>query len=101
MKELEKDMNQLRGGLKEVGREVEFYRSQPVSTGDRYLPVMKEFMTVASVRLAELEDLFTDMKARVSHLANLTVTELGTFDIFEFFSIIQKNFFVHFLTCNG
>ena len=33
--------------------------------GDRYLPVMKEFHAKASVRLAELEDLFIDMKARV------------------------------------
>ena len=32
----------------------------------RYLPVMKEFTGTASVRLAELEDLFVDMKARVS-----------------------------------
>ena len=65
MKELEKDMTHLRSGMKECGREVEFYRSQPVTNGDRYLPVMKEFMTMASVRLAELEDLFVDMKARV------------------------------------
>ena len=52
--------------MKECGREVEFYRGQTLTTGDRYLPVMKEFMTTAQVRLTELEDLFTDMKARVS-----------------------------------
>ena len=69
MKELEKDMSMLRNGLKEVEREVEFYRGQPVTfDGDRYLPVMKEFNAKASVRLAELEDLFIDMKARVSDL---------------------------------
>lgn len=66
MKELEKDMAQLRNGMKEVEREVEFFRTQPVATGDRYLPTMKEFVAKASVRLAELEDLFIDMKARVS-----------------------------------
>ena len=93
MKELEKDMAMLRNGMKEVGREIEFYRTQPPVTGDRYvwrwwcielygfhheliwkknflttfryLPVMKEFTGTASVRLAELEDLFVDMKARV------------------------------------
>ena len=32
----------------------------------RYLPVMKEFMTMGSVRLGEMEDLFTDMKSRVT-----------------------------------
>ena len=66
MKELEKDMTQLRTGMKECGREVEFYRGQTLTSGDRYLPVMKEFMTTAQVRLTEMEDLFTDMKARVS-----------------------------------
>ena len=65
MKELEKDMTLLRSGMKECGREVEFYRGQPVTTGDRYLAVMKEFMAMASVRIAEIENLFTDMKARV------------------------------------
>ena len=74
MKELEKDMTQLRTGMKECGREVEFYRGQTLTTGDRYLPVMKEFMTTAQVRLTELEDLFTDMKARVS--ANRTACDL-------------------------
>ena len=65
MKELEKDMTLLRSGMKECGREVEFYRGQTLTSGVRYLPVMREFMTTAQVRLTELEDLFTDMKARV------------------------------------
>ena len=70
MKELEKDMNMLRNGMKEVEREIEFYRTQPISNGDRYLTVMKEFSGKASVRLAEIEDLFIDMKARVRSLKN-------------------------------
>ena len=35
MKELEKDMAMLRNGMKEVGREIEFYRTQTPVTGDR------------------------------------------------------------------
>merc|ERR1712223_1951854 len=46
MKELEKDMAMLRNGMKEVGRD-------------------------ASVRLAELEDLFVDMKARFDRVCKL------------------------------
>ena len=42
MKELEKDMAMLRNGMKEVGREVEFYRTQPPVNGDRYVN-LKEF----------------------------------------------------------
>ena len=41
MKELEKDMAMLRNGMKEVGREVEFYRTQPPVNGDRYLHMLK------------------------------------------------------------
>ena len=37
MKELEKDMNLLRVGMKEVERELEFYRGQQVLSGDRYI----------------------------------------------------------------
>jgi len=66
MKELEKDMSQLRQGMKEVERELEFFRTQTnTEKGDRYPTVMKEFAARSAVRLAELEDLFLDMKARV------------------------------------
>jgi dishevelled associated activator of morphogenesis len=68
MGELEKDMGFLRNGLKEVEREIEFHRSQPIATGDRFLPVMKEFLSSATCRFSELEDLFQDMKTRVSLL---------------------------------
>ena len=37
MKELEKDMAMLRNGMKEVGREVEFFRTQTPLNGDRYV----------------------------------------------------------------
>ena len=39
MKELEKDMGLLRNGMKEVEREIEFFRTQPAVQGDRYLQV--------------------------------------------------------------
>lgn len=68
MGELEKDMGLLRNGLKEVEREIEFHRSQPVAMGDRFLPVMKEFLSSATCCFSELEDLFQDMKTRVSLL---------------------------------
>lgn len=59
-------MASLRLGLKEVEREVEFHRSQNCNnaSGDRFLPVMKEFLTTATCKFSELEDLFQDMKTR-------------------------------------
>merc|ERR1711953_65140 len=89
MKELEKDMAMLRNGMKEVGREVEFYRTQPPVTGDRYLPVMKEFTGTASVRLAELEDLFVDMKARFDRVCKLFCEDPATSQSDEFFGVFD------------
>merc|ERR1712051_26113 len=89
MKELEKDMGQLRTGMKECGREVEFYRGQTLTSGDRYLPVMKEFMTTAQVRLTELEDLFTDMKARFDRVCRLFSEDPTTTQSDEFFGIFD------------
>ena len=51
--------------------QVEFYRGQVVTPGDRYLVVMREFMAMNSVRLAELEDLFTEMKACFDRVCRL------------------------------
>jgi len=96
MKQLEKDMSLLRVGMKECEREMEFYRGQPVSNGDRYLPVMKEFLTMAAVRLAELEDLFVDMKARFDRVCRLFSEDPTTTQSDEFFGI-----FDHFITSFG
>lgn len=68
--EMDKDITMLRTGLAEVSREIDFHRSaagQP-QTGDRFLPVMREFHAQASVRFAELEDQFQDMKTRYEFL---------------------------------
>lgn len=82
-------MNQLRNGMKEVEREVEFFRTQPVINGDRYLPVMKEFSVKASVRLAELEDLFIDMKARFDRVCRLFCEDPVTTSSDDFFGIFD------------
>lgn len=63
--EMDKDISMLRAGIAEVAREIEFHRSAGTSqTGDRFLPVMREFHAQASVRFSELEDQFQDMKTR-------------------------------------
>lgn len=63
--EMEKDISTLRTGIAEVQREIEFHRSSgSTQPGDRFLPVMRDFYGKASVRFAELEDKFQDMKTR-------------------------------------
>lgn len=63
--EMDKDIGILRTGLAEVSREIEFHRSAASTLpGDRFLPVMRDFYAQASIRFAELEDKFQDMKTR-------------------------------------
>lgn len=63
--EMDKDITILRTGIAEVTREIEFHRSSGnTQPGDRFLPVMREFHASASVRFAELEDKYQDMKTR-------------------------------------
>lgn len=62
--ELSKDMAQLRVGLKDVAKEIEFHLSQSPLTNDKFVPVMREFQATATCRLAEVEDQYHDMKVR-------------------------------------
>ena len=57
----------MRKGLKQVEKELEFHRSQGSSgqNGDRFVVVMKEFITMATYKFSELEDAFQDMKQSV------------------------------------
>lgn len=66
--ELSKDMAQLRAGLKDVAREIEFHRGQSPLANDKFVPVMREFQATATCRLAEIEDQFQDMKVNFSYL---------------------------------
>uniref|UniRef100_A0A1B6C417 FH2 domain-containing protein n=1 Tax=Clastoptera arizonana TaxID=38151 RepID=A0A1B6C417_9HEMI len=87
--ELEKDMAQLRNNLKEVERELEFQRVHPVVQGDRFLPVMKEFLTAATCRFSELEDLFQDMKTRFDKAVRLFGEDNSTVQPDDFFGIFD------------
>ncbi|XP_039293436.1 disheveled-associated activator of morphogenesis 1 isoform X3 [Nilaparvata lugens] len=89
LQELEKDMAQLRNNLKEVERELEFHRVQPVAQGDRFLPVMKEFLSSATCRFSELEDLFQDMKTRFDRAVRLFGEDNSTIQPDDFFAIFD------------
>lgn len=81
--EMDKDIGNLRTGLAEVAREIEFHRSAASTLpGDRFLPVMRDFYAQASIRFAELEDKFQDMKTRCDCVIKLNKT----------FSILLKSF---------
>ncbi|CAN7941935.1 unnamed protein product, partial [Ixodes hexagonus] len=62
--ELTREIQDLKTGLGEVQRELEFLRGQPAQHGDKFVLVMKEFITGATYKFSELEDSFQDMKSR-------------------------------------
>lgn len=89
--EMEKDISMLRNGLTEVSREIEFNRSAGTPPpGDRFLPVMREFHAQATVRFAELEDQFQDMKTRFDRAVRLFGEDGSVVQPDEFFGIFDS-----------
>uniref|UniRef100_A0A8C7MBH4 Dishevelled associated activator of morphosis 1 n=1 Tax=Oncorhynchus kisutch TaxID=8019 RepID=A0A8C7MBH4_ONCKI len=62
MTELEKDINNLRSGLKSVEMELEFQRGLPQVSGDKFVSVVSQFITVASFSFSDVEDSLTEAK---------------------------------------
>lgn len=88
--EMDKDIQMLRTGMADVVREIEFHRSSgPAQQGDRFLPVMREFHTQASLRFAELEDKFQDMKTRFDRAVRLFGEDGSILQPEEFFGIFD------------
>ncbi|XP_018564843.1 disheveled-associated activator of morphogenesis 1 [Anoplophora glabripennis] len=87
--ELNKDMAQLRVGLKDVAREIEFHRSQSPLANDKFVPVMREFQATATCRLAEVEDQYQDMKTRFERAVRLFGEDTTNAQPDEFFGIFD------------
>ncbi|KAJ8970369.1 hypothetical protein NQ314_001281 [Rhamnusium bicolor] len=87
--ELNKDMAQLRAGLKDVAGEIEFHRSQSPLANDKFVPVMREFQATATCRLAEVEDQYQDMKNRFERAVRLFGEDTANAQPDEFFGIFD------------
>ncbi|XP_034713561.1 disheveled-associated activator of morphogenesis 1-like [Etheostoma cragini] len=63
MTELEKDMGNLRSGLKSVEAELQYQQGQSSkSPADKFVPVVSQFITVASFSFSEVEESLTEAK---------------------------------------
>ncbi|XP_075060527.1 disheveled-associated activator of morphogenesis 2 isoform X2 [Mixophyes fleayi] len=58
--ELEKEVHNIKNGLRAVESELEYQKRQYREPGDRFVPVMSDFITVASFSFSELEDLLSE-----------------------------------------
>ena len=64
--ELEKDANQLRVGLSNLKKEIEILQTQDGgSEEDRFVRVMSDFVTVASLSFAEVDEILEEAKTKV------------------------------------
>ena len=66
--ELESEVNVLRTGLKDIEKELDHHKNLPShmeGRPDKFVTVMKNFVTVATYNFSELEDSLKEMKAKV------------------------------------
>ena len=69
MGELESEMGVLRVGLKDIEKELDFTKKKGIADGihqDKFVSVMRDFITVAAYNFSELEDQMKEMKQKVS-----------------------------------
>ncbi|TRY94949.1 hypothetical protein DNTS_013098 [Danionella cerebrum] len=62
MTELEKEINNLRSGLKSVESELEYQRKRPQEYGDKFVSVVSQFITVASFSFSDIEDSLSEAR---------------------------------------
>ncbi|XP_051510565.1 disheveled-associated activator of morphogenesis 1b isoform X2 [Myxocyprinus asiaticus] len=62
MTELEKEINNLRSGLKNVENELEYQKKLPQEYGDKFVSVVSQFVTVASFSFSDVEDSLNEAK---------------------------------------
>ncbi|KAK1889508.1 Disheveled-associated activator of morphogenesis 1-A [Dissostichus eleginoides] len=62
MTEMEKDIGNLRSGLKNVESELEFQKNRPQQHGDKFVSVVSQFITVASFSFSDVEDSLIEAK---------------------------------------
>ncbi|XP_035380121.1 LOW QUALITY PROTEIN: disheveled-associated activator of morphogenesis 1b [Electrophorus electricus] len=62
MTELEKEIANLRSGLKSVESELDFQKKRPQETGDKFVSVVSQFVTLASFSFSDVEDSLNEAK---------------------------------------
>ncbi|XP_075451491.1 disheveled-associated activator of morphogenesis 2 isoform X1 [Ascaphus truei] len=87
--ELEKEVSNIRTGLKAVESELEYQKRQVRDRGDRFVPVMSDFITVASFSFSELEDLLSEARDKYAKAMKHFGETEGKMQPDEFFGIFD------------
>ncbi|XP_029448791.1 disheveled-associated activator of morphogenesis 2 [Rhinatrema bivittatum] len=87
--ELEKEVNNIKNGLKAVEAELDYQKRRVRETNDRFVPVMSDFITVASFSFSELEDLLNEARDKYAKALKHFGENQGKMQPEEFFGIFD------------
>ncbi|KGL93756.1 Disheveled-associated activator of morphogenesis 1, partial [Charadrius vociferus] len=90
MTELEKEINTLRSGLRAVETELDFQKSQVQQTGDKFVSVVSQFITLASFSFSDVEDLLMEAKELFSKAVKYFGEDTDKMQPDEFFGIFDQ-----------
>ncbi|XP_053344836.1 disheveled-associated activator of morphogenesis 1b isoform X1 [Clarias gariepinus] len=90
MTELEKEINNLRSGLKNVESELEYQRNRPQEIGDKFMSVVSQFVTLASFSFSDVEDSINEAKELFNKAVKHFGEDAGKMQPDEFFGIFDQ-----------
>uniref|UniRef100_A0A7N6C370 Dishevelled associated activator of morphogenesis 1b n=1 Tax=Anabas testudineus TaxID=64144 RepID=A0A7N6C370_ANATE len=90
MTELEKDICNLRSGLKSVESELEYQKQRPQEHGDKFVSVVSQFITVASFSFSDVEDSLTEAKELFQRAVKHFGEDASKMQPDEFFGIFDQ-----------
>ncbi|KAI7800302.1 disheveled-associated activator of morphogenesis 1b isoform X2 [Triplophysa rosa] len=90
MTELEKEINNLRSGLKSVESELEYQSKSPQQYGDKFVSVVSQFITVASFSFSDVEDSLSEAKELFLKAVKHFGEDAGKMQPDEFFGIFDQ-----------
>ncbi|XP_056674156.1 disheveled-associated activator of morphogenesis 2 isoform X1 [Monodelphis domestica] len=89
LSELEKEINNIRKGLRAVEVELEYQKHQKRESGDKFIPIMSDFITVASFSFSELEDQLNEARDKFARALKHFGEPEGKMQPDEFFGIFD------------
>ncbi|XP_072555514.1 disheveled-associated activator of morphogenesis 2 isoform X1 [Paramormyrops kingsleyae] len=87
--ELEKEVYSIKSGLKALEAELQYQQRRPRDHGDKFVPVVSDFITVASFSFSELEDQLNEAKNKFSKALKHFGEDQGKMQPDEFFGIFD------------
>ncbi|XP_061116846.1 disheveled-associated activator of morphogenesis 2 isoform X2 [Conger conger] len=89
LSELEKEVFNIKSGLKALEAELQYQQSRTRERGDKFVPVVSDFITVASFGFSELEDQLSEAKEKFAKALRHFGEDQGRIQPDEFFGIFD------------